>query len=125
MVRTIQDNQRDSMEEKEIHVSMKNNKEKITRKEMKYWLEDNYTNWLPDVLREMINENKPNALINLKKEIKKAFNKLPSKRIKELELINQSHKDLNGNLRTELKEHKEEERIRQDNKKEWERITKL
>ena len=72
MVRTIQDNQRDSMEEKEIHVSMKNNKEKITRKEMKYWLEDNYTNWLPDVLREMINENKPNALINLKKEIKKA-----------------------------------------------------
>ena len=45
---------------------------KITRKEMKYWLEDNYTNWLPDVLREMINENKPNALINLKKEIKKA-----------------------------------------------------
>jgi hypothetical protein len=72
MARTIQDNQRDSMEEKEIHVSMKNNKEKITRKEMKYWLEDNYTNWLPDVLREMINENKPNALINLKKEIKKA-----------------------------------------------------
>ena len=57
--------------------------------------------------------------------IKKAFNKLPSKRIKELELINQSHKDLNSNLRTELKEHKEEERIRQDNKKEWERITKL
>ena len=47
------------------------------------------------------------------------------KRIKDLELINQSHKDLNGNLRTELKEHKEEERIRQDNKKEWERITKL
>ena len=45
---------------------------KITRKEMKYWLEDNYTNWLPNVLREMINENKPNALINLKKEIKKA-----------------------------------------------------
>ena len=51
MTRTNQDKQRDSMEEKEIHVSMKNNKEKITRKEMKYWLEDNYTNWLPDVLR--------------------------------------------------------------------------
>ena len=45
---------------------------KISMKEMKYWLEDNYTNWLPNVLREMINENKPNALINLKKEIKKA-----------------------------------------------------
>ena len=48
-----------------------------------------------------------------------------SKRIKELELINESHKNLNRRLRTELKEHKEEERIRQDNKKEWERITKL
>ena len=31
MARTIQDNQRDSMEEKEIHVSMKNNKEKRYR----------------------------------------------------------------------------------------------
>ena len=43
---------------------------------MKYWLgnnyTNNYTNWLPDVLRNMINENKPDALINLKKEIKKA-----------------------------------------------------
>ena len=44
----------------------------ITKQEMEYWLEDNYTNWLPDVLRNMINENKPDALINLKKEIKKA-----------------------------------------------------
>ena len=31
MARTIQDNQRDSMEEKEIHMSMKNNKEKRYR----------------------------------------------------------------------------------------------
>ena len=31
MVRTIQDNQRDSMEEKEVHKSMKNNKEKRYR----------------------------------------------------------------------------------------------
>ena len=44
----------------------------ITKQEIGYWLEDNYTNWLPDVLRNMINENKPDALINLKKEIKKA-----------------------------------------------------
>jgi len=44
----------------------------ITKQEMEYWLEDNYTNWLPDVLRNIINENKPDALINLKKEIKKA-----------------------------------------------------
>ena len=29
----------------------------ITKKEMEYWLEDNYTNWLPEVLRNMINEN--------------------------------------------------------------------
>jgi len=47
-------------------------KKSITKQEMEYWLEDNYTNWLPDVLRNMINENKPDALINLKKEIKKA-----------------------------------------------------
>ena len=40
---------------------------------MEYWLDDNYTNWLPDVLRNMINENKPNALIKLKKEIKQAY----------------------------------------------------
>jgi hypothetical protein len=45
----------------------------ITKKEMEYWLDDNYTNWLPDVLRNMINENKPNALIKLKKEIKQAY----------------------------------------------------
>ena len=44
----------------------------ITKQEMEYWLDDNYTNWLPDVLRNMINKNKPDALINLKKEIKKA-----------------------------------------------------
>jgi len=31
MARTIQDNQRDSMEEKEVHKSMKNNKEKRYR----------------------------------------------------------------------------------------------
>ena len=45
----------------------------ITKQEMEYWLEDNYTNWLPEVLRNMINENKPNALIDLQKEIKKAY----------------------------------------------------
>ena len=45
----------------------------ITKQEMEYWLDDNYTNWLPDVLRNMINENKPNALIKLKKEIKQAY----------------------------------------------------
>ena len=44
----------------------------ITKQEMKYWLEDNYTNWLPEVLRNMINENKPDALIKLQKEIIKA-----------------------------------------------------
>ena len=44
----------------------------ITKKEMEYWLDDNYTNWLPEVLRNMINENKPDALIKLQKEIKKA-----------------------------------------------------
>ena len=40
------------------------------------------------------------------------------KRLKELELINESHENLNRSLRTELNKHKEETRIRQHNKKE-------
>ena len=45
----------------------------ITKKEMKYWLDDNYQNWIADVLINLINENKPNALVELKKEIKQAY----------------------------------------------------
>ena len=47
------------------------------------------------------------------------------KRLKELELINESHKNLNHSLRTELNNHKEETRIRQHNKKEGKRIKKI
>ena len=47
------------------------------------------------------------------------------KRLKELELINESHKNLNRSLRTELNKYKEEERIGQRNTKEGKRIRKL
>jgi hypothetical protein len=136
MARTIQDNQRDSMEEKEVYKNMKNNKEIIFDLADTIYFDfidtlDNKTR-AKFIIKDIdnkdgtINTEKGRELYYLIEDrIKKAFNKLPSKRIKELKLINQSHKDLNGSLRTELKEHKEEERIRQDNKKEWERITKL
>jgi len=47
------------------------------------------------------------------------------KKLKELELINESHKNLNRSLRTELNKYKEGERIGQRNKKEGTRIRKL
>ena len=46
--------------------------EKIIKQELEYWLEDNWKNWLPDVLLSLINDDNPNALKNLRKEIKKA-----------------------------------------------------
>ena len=144
--RTNEDNQRNSMEEKEVYKNMKNNKEIIfdladtiyfdfidtldDKTRAKFIIHDPDQEEIDDkgniIYSGTVNTEKGRHLYYLIEDrIKKAFNKLPSKRIKELKLINQSHKDLNGSLRTELKEHKEEERIRQDNKKEWERITKL
>ena len=46
--------------------------EKIIKQELEYWLEDNWKNWLPDVLLSLINDDNPNALKDLRKEIKKA-----------------------------------------------------
>jgi hypothetical protein len=100
--RTNEDNQRDSKEEKEVYKSMKNNKEKRYR-----------------VGYNIVGYKECFIMAKNKKEIEL------KKRIKELELINESHKNLNCGLRIELNKYKEEERIRQRNKKEWERITKL
>jgi len=47
--------------------------EKLTRQELNYWLEDNWVDWLPDILLNMLNENKPHALVDLKHEIKDAW----------------------------------------------------
>lgn len=47
--------------------------EKLTREELNYWLEDNWVDWLPDILLNMLNENKPHALVDLKQEIKDAW----------------------------------------------------
>lgn len=47
--------------------------DKLTREELNYWLEDNWVDWLPDILLNMINDNKPYALADLKYEIKQAW----------------------------------------------------
>jgi len=49
--------------------------DKITLEEFDYWLEDNWRDWFPDIVFNMINENKPHALADLKHEIKDNYEK--------------------------------------------------
>jgi len=44
----------------------------ITKKEIEYWLGDDYHNWIANVISDLVNNNDPNDLLYLKKEIKKA-----------------------------------------------------
>jgi|TARA_Y100000296_G_scaffold59970_1_gene69393 hypothetical protein len=44
----------------------------ITKNEIKYWLGNDYPKWIANVILDLVNDNDPNDLINLKKEIKKA-----------------------------------------------------
>ena len=44
----------------------------ITKKEVEYWLDDNYQNWIADNLVGLINSDDPNEIPNLRKEIKQA-----------------------------------------------------
>ena len=101
------------MEEKEVYKNMKNNKEIIFDLADTIYFDfidtlDNKTRAkfiIQDIDNKdgTINTEKGRHLYYLIEDrIKKTFNKLTSKRIKELELINQSHKDLNGKLRTQL-----------------------
>ena len=48
----------------------KNTWEKVTKEEFDFWLEENWRDWLPDIFLNMINDNKPHALSDLKYEIK-------------------------------------------------------
>jgi len=45
----------------------------ITKEMIEYWLDDNYQTWIADILVALTNDNNPNALLNLKKEIKEAW----------------------------------------------------
>lgn len=51
----------------------KNSWDKLTRQELNCWLEENWADWLPDILMNMINDNKPHALADLKYEIKQNY----------------------------------------------------
>ena len=46
---------------------------KVDKKMVNYWLDDNYQNWIADVLVELVNDKNPRALPNLQKEIKDAW----------------------------------------------------
>ena len=45
----------------------------ITKKEVEYWLDDNYQTWIADILVALTNDSNPNALADLNKEIKDAW----------------------------------------------------
>jgi hypothetical protein len=45
----------------------------VNKKMVQYWLDDDYQNWIADVLVELTNDNNPKALFNLRKEIKDAW----------------------------------------------------
>ena len=45
----------------------------ITKEMVEYWLDDNYQNWIADILVALANDKNPNALSDLQKEIKDAW----------------------------------------------------
>ena len=45
----------------------------ITKEMVEYWLDDNYQNWIADILVSLANDKNPNALSDLQKEIKDAW----------------------------------------------------
>ena len=45
----------------------------ITKDMVQYWLGDDYENWIAEILVSLVNDKNPNALLNLQKEIKDAW----------------------------------------------------
>ena len=45
----------------------------ITKEMVEYWLDDNYQNWIADSLVALANDKNANALSDLQKEIKDAW----------------------------------------------------
>ena len=45
----------------------------ITEDMVNYWLDDNYETWIAEILVSLVNDKNPNALLNLQKEIKDAW----------------------------------------------------
>ena len=52
----------------------RHNTQKVDKQMVNYWLDDNYQTWIADVLVELVNDKNPNALPNLQKEIRNAWN---------------------------------------------------
>ena len=46
---------------------------KVDKQMVNYWLDDNYETWIADILVDLTNDNNPKALLNLRKEIKDAW----------------------------------------------------
>ena len=49
-------------------------KQKVDKQMVNYWLDDNYQTWIADILVSLVNDNNPHALLNLRKEIRDAWN---------------------------------------------------
>jgi hypothetical protein len=45
----------------------------VTEDMVNYWLDDNYETWIAEILVSLVNDKNPNALFNLQKEIKDAW----------------------------------------------------
>jgi len=45
----------------------------VSKDMVQYWLGDDYENWIDDILVSLVNDKNPNALIDLQKEIKDAW----------------------------------------------------
>ena len=48
-------------------------KYKINKEMVEYWLDNNYQNWIADILVGLVNSNDPNEIPNLRKEIRQAW----------------------------------------------------
>ena len=48
-------------------------KQMVDKQMVNYWLDDNYETWIAEVLVSLVNDKNPNALLNLQKEIKDAW----------------------------------------------------
>ena len=45
----------------------------VSKDMVQYWLGDDYENWIDDILVSLVNDKNPNALLDLQKEIKDAW----------------------------------------------------
>jgi hypothetical protein len=59
--------------EMEIEKKERASEQVVTEDMVQYWLGDDYENWIDDILVSLVNNKNPNALLNLQKEIKDAW----------------------------------------------------